>query len=117
MTERDRKEEMVTLRAGFKLSRRWHGMAAAGMVAVAGTLAIAALHRPAADRGRYTVVEVVPVAAVTPADPLRAELLRCRTLAPGVDDLACRAAWDESRRRFFDERASAAPTSTPARER
>jgi len=39
----------------------------------------------------------------TAADPLRATLERCRDLAP--EDYAsatgCRAAWEESRRRFF----------------
>ncbi|MGK7755180.1 putative entry exclusion protein TrbK-alt [Roseovarius sp. C03] len=44
-----------------------------------------------------------PVAA-TPDDPLRAELARCRTLAPDdlKTDTACREAWAENRRRFFD---------------
>lgn len=44
-----------------------------------------------------------PVAA-TPDDPLRAELARCRTLTPEQieADTACRAAWAENRRRFFD---------------
>jgi len=44
-----------------------------------------------------------PVAA-TPVDPLRAELARCRTLTPEdlATDTACRAAWAENRRRFFD---------------
>lgn len=44
-----------------------------------------------------------PVAA-TPDDPLRAELARCRTLTPDdlATDTACRAAWAENRRCFFD---------------
>lgn len=44
-----------------------------------------------------------PVAA-TPDDPLRAELARCRTLTPEdlATDAACREAWAENRRRFFD---------------
>ncbi len=37
-----------------------------------------------------------------PADPLRAELLRCNSLGQAaLDDPACRSAWAENRRRFF----------------
>jgi conjugative transfer region protein TrbK len=47
------------------------------------------------------------------ADPLRATLERCRDLAP--EDYAsatdCRAAWEESRRRFFG--LPPAPDATP----
>ncbi|WP_051631324.1 putative entry exclusion protein TrbK-alt [Afifella pfennigii] len=45
----------------------------------------------------------LPVAA-TPDEPLRAELARCRALTPDelVTDTACREAWAENRRRFFD---------------
>lgn len=36
-------------------------------------------------------------------DPLRAELMRCRTITPEdlATDAACQAAWAENRRRFF----------------
>ncbi len=82
--------------------RRWPLLAGAGVVAVTGTLALVALDRPASEAGRFTaeVQDTTPAAA---PDPLRAELLRCRTLPPGADDPACRAAWDESRRQFFGE--------------
>lgn len=45
----------------------------------------------------------LPVAE-TLDDPLRAELARCQTLTPEEleTDTACRAAWAENRRRFFD---------------
>lgn len=52
------------------------------------------------------------------ADPLRATLERCRDLAP--EDYAratdCRAAWEESRRRFFGlpPAAEDAPGADPA---
>ncbi len=41
---------------------------------------------------------------VAPESPLRSTLEQCRTLAPEdyAADEACRAAWDQSRRRFFD---------------
>ena len=84
--------------------RRWRGLAVAGVIAVVGTLALAALHRPAGPESRFAVVEKAPASAAAPADPLIAELIRCRALPPQVDDPACRAAWDENRRRFFGER-------------
>ncbi|GLK51744.1 MULTISPECIES: putative entry exclusion protein TrbK-alt [Alphaproteobacteria] len=42
--------------------------------------------------------------SVPASDPLRAELARCRALTPDelVTDTACREAWAENRRRFFD---------------
>ena len=83
--------------------RRWRGIVAAGSVAVAGMLAIAAMQSPVRDESRYAVVEQdAPPTAAAP-DPLMAELIRCRTLPPQVDDAACRAAWEENRRRFFGE--------------
>lgn len=40
--------------------------------------------------------------AVRTADPLQAELLRCNGLGQtALDDVGCRAAWAENRRRFF----------------
>lgn len=83
--------------------RRWRGIVAASVVAVAGTLAVAALHRPAVEDGRYTVVEEQASPVIATIDPLRAELVRCRALPPGGEDAACRIAWGESRRRFFGE--------------
>jgi len=39
------------------------------------------------------------------SDPLQAELLRCNGLGQSaLDDAACRAAWAETRRRFFGSR-------------
>ena len=84
--------------------RRWRGLAVAGVIAVAGTLALAALHRPTGQESRFAVVEQMATPGVAPTDPLMAELIRCRALPPQVDDPACRAAWDENRRHFFGER-------------
>ena len=93
---------------------RWRGVAAAVVIAVSGALALAALHRPAADDSRYAVVEQEAAPPAAPPDPLTAELLRCRTLPPQIDDAACRAAWEESRRRFFGEsRRGGAPSASP----
>jgi conjugative transfer region protein TrbK len=42
-------------------------------------------------------------APVLPADPLSAELARCRAITdPAAVDDACRAAWAENRRRFLN---------------
>ena len=56
---------------------------------------------------------VTPPTARAPAtledDPLRAELMRCRTITPEdlATDGACQAAWAENRRRFFGPAADA----------
>ncbi|WP_306117486.1 MULTISPECIES: putative entry exclusion protein TrbK-alt [unclassified Roseitalea] len=41
--------------------------------------------------------------ATLEGDPLRAELMRCRTITPEelAADAACQAAWAENRRQFF----------------
>ena len=101
--------------SGLPASRRarWRGVAAAVVIAVSGGLALAALHQPAAEHSRYAVVEQEAAPLVPPPDPLTAELLRCRTLPPQTDDPACRAAWEESRRRFFGEsRRGIAPSDS-----
>ena len=94
-------------------SRRWRGLAVAGLIAVAGTLALSALHRPAAQESRFAVVEQTEPSPAAPADPLMAELIRCRALPPQVDDPACREAWDENRRRFFGERRATRVSGDP----
>lgn len=103
MTEQGR-EEARPVQPVAGLRRRWRGLAVAGVIAIAGTLALAALHRPAGPASRYAVVEQPAASTAAAPDPLMAELIRCRALPPQVDDPACRAAWDENRRRFFGER-------------
>ena len=100
MTERVRKE----VRAARPIARRWRSLAVACVIAIVGALALAALHRPDETESRYTVVEQVTEPATAAADPLMTELIRCRALPPQVDDPACRAAWEDNRRRFFGER-------------
>lgn len=54
------------------------------------------------DRGAVRVVTIASDEGA--ADPLAAELARCRTLtAPEQIDDACRRAWAERRARFFGE--------------
>lgn len=93
--------------------RRWRGIAAAGVAAVFGTFAVAALYRPVGESSRYAVEEQGAVPSARALDPLRAELIRCGALPPQLDDPACRAAWDESRRQFFGESRAIPVPSTP----
>ena len=100
MTEPDREEGALPRPA----SRRWRGIAAAASVAVFGIVLTTALHPPLGEPSRYVAVESdAPVAPQAP-DPLMAALIRCRALPAQADDPACRAAWEENRRRFFGER-------------
>lgn len=113
MTEEQRREEGgPVVSAPLALpSRRWRKIAAAGVAAVAGTFAVTALHRPSAESSRYAVEEQEASFPERAPDPLRAELIRCGALPPQSNDPACRAAWDESRRRFFGEsRATPVPS-------
>ncbi|MEL6997565.1 MAG: putative entry exclusion protein TrbK-alt [Pseudomonadota bacterium] len=63
--------------------------------------AVAALM--AAIELRAALDEEATEAAAIVENPLRAELQRCRSLAPQdlETDTACQAAWVENRRRFF----------------
>lgn len=82
---------------------------ALGLGLAAALAALVELSRSAGDE------RAAPAVAT---DPLRATLERCRDLAP--EDYAsatdCRAAWEESRRRFFGlpPDAEAAPGADPA---
>ncbi|QKR98314.1 putative entry exclusion protein TrbK-alt [Sphingomonas sp. CL5.1] len=65
---------------------------------------LVALHESAPPASRFAVLmgeENPPAHAST--DPLMAELQRCRALAAGTDDAACREAWEVNRRRFMGE--------------
>ena len=103
MTEQGREEEGQALSEPG--SRPWRGITAAASVAVFGIALTAALHAPSGDRSRYIAAESdVRPALPSAADPLLAELVRCRALPPQTDDAGCRAAWEKNRRRFFGER-------------
>lgn len=82
---------------------RWGGFALAAGAALAGSLAMVALHQPNHDGARYVGVEAPARTAPTHQDPLMATLIRCRALPAQADDPACRTAWDENARRFFGE--------------
>ena len=73
-----------------------------------------ALRDPAPPAAHYAV-DAAPDALVTAsADPLQAELARCRTLAADSVDARCQAAWEVNRRRFIGESRSYVPPVEPA---
>lgn len=75
------------------LGRITIGLAALALI-IAGVLAARAV-----DDARSGEIRVV---TITPQTPLSATLDRCRLSGPGgASDPACRAAWAESRDRFF----------------
>lgn len=59
------------------------------------------------------ITDTIPTTA-TAADPLSADLIRCRTVTPeqlAIDD-TCRRVWAENRRRFFAPSFSRSHTAT-----
>ncbi len=84
---------------------------AAGFALVAAIIVAAALHfRTNAPRGQG--LHVSPAAA---SDQLTEELQRCQALATQAkDDVACEAAWAESRRRFFTYQPTPGAAAPPA---
>ncbi len=70
--------------------------------AVAFALVGAVLLATVIHMGNRAPVTPIPAPTAHIADPLDAELARCREIARPEDvDDACRAAWAEMRRRFF----------------
>ena len=81
---------------------------ALGLVAIVGALALAAIR---VHRGESFSPSAPPAPSLS-ADPLVRELARCRAIGlAAADDLGCKAAWAENRRRFF---GSSAPDAAPA---
>jgi conjugative transfer region protein TrbK len=90
---------------------------ALGLIAVVGTLALAAIR---VHRGESFTPSAPPAPSLS-SDPLVRELMRCRAIGlAAADDLGCKGAWAENRRRFFGSSAlDGAPTqqkgeTTPA---
>lgn len=74
-----------------------------------------ALSDPAPPAAHFAVGEAPDAAAPASADPLRAELARCRTRPADSDDARCQAAWEVNRRRFMGEsRSYVRPVEPPA---
>lgn len=91
----------------------WRTIAIGAAVAGTGVVALVAFHQPAPSVSRFAgSMGDGDVAAQASTDPLMAELLRCRSLAAGTDDAACREAWEVNRRRFMGESRSYIPPAT-----
>ena len=85
-------------------------LALAAATLIGGTAAIVALHGNASEAPRYRAVDVTGSEQQASADPLMAELIRCRALPPQASDPSCERVWDENRQRFFGEaRATRVP--------
>ena len=84
---------------------------ALGFAVVAIAIVAAALHFRTPPRR----IEPRSADAPTSPDPLAEELKRCQLIADQAkDDPACKAAWAESRRRFFIYPPASALTPAPA---
>ena len=89
---------------------------ALGFVAVAAIVVLIAVHFRHSDDAEHAP----PPAPSTPGDPLARELVRCQGLGMAAeDDVGCKAAWAENRRRFFasppaDVELVAGPTTEKA---
>jgi len=99
-------EEQNTTARSRLASIGWRSAAIAAAAAVTGIAALVVLADPAPQAPRYKVGENQDGPAPVTADPLRAELARCRSLPADTDDAACRAAWEVNRRRFMGESRS-----------
>ena len=77
---------------------------AVGFVLVAAAIVATVAHFHDADRSRSPALSP----AAPHADPLATALARCQALGAAAEgDAACRTAWAENRRRFFNDQ----PTS------
>jgi conjugative transfer region protein TrbK len=80
---------------------------ALGLIAIAVALVLAAVR---VHRGESFTPSAPPAPSLS-SDPLARELTRCRAIGlVAADDVVCKAAWAENRRRFF---GSPAPDTAP----
>jgi conjugative transfer region protein TrbK len=91
----------------------WRSVAIAVAAATTGIFAMVALSDPAPPAAHYAIGEAPDAPAPASADPLLAELARCRTLPANGDDARCQAAWEVNRRRFMGESRSYVPPVEP----
>lgn len=91
-------------------------LAIAAAIPIAGFAAMIGLRAPPSEESRYAITEGREERAARTADPLRAELERCRTVTAETVDERCRAAWEVNRRRFLGESRSLVlpPPEAPA---
>jgi conjugative transfer region protein TrbK len=87
---------------------------ALGFVAVAAIVVVIAVHLRRSDDAE----RALPPAPSTPSDPLARELVRCQGLGMAAeDDVGCKAAWAENRRRFFASPPANAGSADPTTEK
>jgi conjugative transfer region protein TrbK len=87
---------------------------ALGFAAVATIVVVIAVHFRRSDDAERTP----PPAPSTPGDPLTRELVRCQGLGMAAeDDVGCKAAWAENRRRFFASPPADAGSAGPTTEK
>lgn len=111
-------EERTAEKRGRFAGIGWRSVAIASAAAVTGVLALVVLSDPAPPAASYTVGDSSEQSSAIVADPLRAELARCRTLPANSDDARCREAWEVNRRRFMGEsRSTIVPVKPPLLER
>lgn len=108
-------EGPTTERPGQFVKLGWRSVAIASAVAATGTLALIVLNDPAQPSPRYTIGDSPEQYTGRDADPLRAELARCRTLPANSDDARCREAWEVNRRRFMGESRSYVAPAEPTK--
>ena len=81
-----------------------------GFVVVAALIVALAVHLRRNDEPAPTPVPTPS----TPSDPLAQELARCQAIGMAAEnDVDCRAAWAENRRRFFASPPGDAPAANP----
>ena len=85
---------------------------ALGLVAVTAAMIMASIHFRDGDSG---IVAVTKLGSPPPqTDPLADELARCRAIGmAAIEDVACKAAWAENRRRFFTDGSTAIDRTAP----
>ena len=92
----------------------WQSAAIAAAAAATGVAALIMLSHAQPPAAHYRVGDTSDEPATPNADPLLAELTRCRTLPADADDARCRAAWEVNRRRFMGESRSLVVPVEPA---
>jgi conjugative transfer region protein TrbK len=86
---------------------------ALGFVVVAAIVVVIAVHFRRSDDAEHASLP----APSTPSDPLARELVRCQGLGMAAeDDVGCKTAWAENRRRFFTSPPADGGSAGPATE-
>ena len=107
-------EERPAKARGWCRALGWRSAAIATATATTGIAVLIALGDVAPPAAHYRVRDTAEEPSAAAADPLAAELARCRTLPANSADARCRAAWEVNRRRFMGESRSLVVAVEPA---